>query len=370
MDWIRRLWQRPQRPQGKRALALAGVGVTGGMFEIGCLAALDQTLPDFRANDFDLYIGTSSGSLVAGLLANGVRPEELSHTISNGLLDPYNLTQQDVLGRNIRRRVIVRAAKIIKTITKHLLKGFGPSLQDFIVRVQQDLPPGLFTLDQLEQFLRGMFETKGLANRFDELPRALYITAVDLNRAERVVFGEGWSQDVPISQAIAASSAIPGFFEPYRIAGRDYIDGGVGQAAHADIAIAKGADLVVVVNPIVPAVGSDNGSSANGKNGAGRLRGLKYVLEQSARITAHNLLEAGLRQLEAEDPGIDILLVEPSPRESLLFSNSTMSFEYSREAVQYGFTSTMELLKTKHDVYSKVLSRHSPRPSLRAVASK
>jgi hypothetical protein len=47
-----------------------------------------------------------------------------------------------------------------------------------------------------------------------------------------------------------------------------------------------------------------------------------------------------------------------------------MSFEHSREAVQYGFTSTMELLGTKHEQYSKILSRHSPRPSLRAVASK
>jgi hypothetical protein len=46
-----------------------------------------------------------------------------------------------------------------------------------------------------------------------------------------------------------------------------------------------------------------------------------------------------------------------------------MSFEHSREAIEYGFTSTMELLKTKREAYSKILARHTARPSLRAVAN-
>src|SRR3990172_7057423 len=80
LNWIRRFWNGKSR--GKRALALAGGGVTGGMFEVGCLAALDQALPGFRTNEFDIYIGTSSGSLVASLVANGVTPEALAQTRS------------------------------------------------------------------------------------------------------------------------------------------------------------------------------------------------------------------------------------------------------------------------------------------------
>jgi predicted acylesterase/phospholipase RssA len=338
------------------------------MFEIGCLAALDQALPEFRANEFDLYIGTSSGSLVASIVANGVRPEELAQTVSSGALDPYNLRREDVLGQKAGRRMLRRSATIIKTVLKHLVRGIGPSFQEFVGRVQQDLPPGLYTLDQLEKFIRAMFEAKGLSNQFNELSRKLYITAVDLDRAERVIFGDGGLANVPISQAIAASSAIPGFFEPYRIGGRDFIDGGVGHVAHADIAIAKGADLVVVINPIVPLVERRDPSRPG--NGHHQLqRGLRYVLEQSARITSRRILESGLGQLQVEHPGVDLLLIEASPRDLLLFSNSTMSFEHSREAVESGFKTTMELLESKREEYEKVLSRHRSRPVLRAVAN-
>jgi len=72
--WLERLgWSRaPER----RAMVLAGGGVIGGMYEVGALAALDE-LPGFRANDFDLYVGSSAGSVVGALMANGVRPAEL-----------------------------------------------------------------------------------------------------------------------------------------------------------------------------------------------------------------------------------------------------------------------------------------------------
>src|SRR5204863_362056 len=76
--------------------------------------------------------------------------------------------------------------------------------------------------------------------------------AFDINTAERVVFGAGALRDVPISQAVAASSAIPGFFDPYPINGRDYVDGGTGFSGHADLAAEAGADVVFVVNPLVP----------------------------------------------------------------------------------------------------------------------
>jgi len=53
------------RTPAKRALVLAGGGVVGGMYEVGALAALEEALPDFRANQFDLYVGSSAGAVVA-----------------------------------------------------------------------------------------------------------------------------------------------------------------------------------------------------------------------------------------------------------------------------------------------------------------
>src|SRR5207248_8713772 len=119
-------------------------------------------------------------------------------------------------------------------------------------------------------------EAKGLTISFPKLPRTLLIPAIDLDRAERAVFGRGALCDVPISQAVAASSAIPGFFEPYTIGGRDYVDGGVGFSGHADLAAEAGADVVFVVNPLVPNVHDGNGSMT--------ARGVYTIMEQAGRI--------------------------------------------------------------------------------------
>src|SRR4029450_165092 len=105
---------------------------------------------------------------------------------------------------------------------------------------------------QLEVYIRRAFATKGLANPFPECPRPLLIPAMDLDRARRVVFGTGDFVDTPISEAIAASSAIPGFFDPSRVNGCDYVDGDVGNPGHADLAVEAGARQLVIINPLVP----------------------------------------------------------------------------------------------------------------------
>jgi len=72
LDWLP--WRR--KPPF-RALVLAGGGVIGGMYEVGALAACDELLPGFRCNAFDLYIGSSAGSVVASLMAQGIHPRDL-----------------------------------------------------------------------------------------------------------------------------------------------------------------------------------------------------------------------------------------------------------------------------------------------------
>jgi predicted acylesterase/phospholipase RssA len=64
------------------------------------------------------------------------------------------------------------------------------------------------------------------------------------------VFGEPPWDDVPISTAVAASSAIPTFFEPVSVRGRHLVDGNVGKVAHLDLAISRGVRRVLVVSPL------------------------------------------------------------------------------------------------------------------------
>ncbi len=61
----------------KIALVLAGGGLAGAVYEIGALRAIDDRLVDRTVNDFDIYVGTSAGSLVASGLANGLSPEAM-----------------------------------------------------------------------------------------------------------------------------------------------------------------------------------------------------------------------------------------------------------------------------------------------------
>lgn len=337
MRWLERLGLGRRRP-AKRALALGGGGVVGGMYEVGVLAALDESLQGFRANDFDIYVGASAGSVVASLVANGVRPGDLYRILDQGLPDPMNFEQSSVYDRQSFGRAVLRFGKFLWALTKNLLTGFRSSVPDLLSKAQAHLPAGLFSLEQLETYMRRTFEAKRLSNDFRALPRTLLIPAVDLDRAERAVFGLGDLAEVPISKAIAASSAIPGFFEPYTINDRDYVDGGVGYTAHADLAIESGAELVVVVNPLVPLVGREGAAHGHLKD-----RGIYTVLEQSGRITSQNLLELGLRELKARHPKVEIFLLQPEARESPLFGPS-MGFEASRAALRFGYASTRQWL--------------------------
>ena len=104
------------------------------------------------------------------------------------------------------------------------------------------LASGLFSIDKLERYLSERLPI----NDFRELPRPVYITAVDLDQAKRVVFGPGYEDRIPISQAVAASCCVPGLFRPYRIGDRYFVDGEIARTLSADVAVQAGADIVIV----------------------------------------------------------------------------------------------------------------------------
>src|SRR5689334_6147029 len=69
--------QPSQTGSVRSALVLAGGGLTGVVYEIGALRAVNDVLLDRSVNDFDIYVGTSAGALVASMLANGLSPERM-----------------------------------------------------------------------------------------------------------------------------------------------------------------------------------------------------------------------------------------------------------------------------------------------------
>ena len=325
------------RAPARRALVLAGGGVIVGMYEVGVLAALDETLPGFRANDFDLYVGSSSGSVVGALMANGIRPRELYDILDKEVDDPLNFQRGAVYHKGAFSNAARNLAQFVWAIGKKAVTGFRLEWPDLLARSGADMPSGFFSVAPLERFMREAFAKKGLPNSFHECHRPLLIPAMHLDGAERVVFGAEPFMDVPISEAIAASSAIPGFFEPFRIRGRDYVDGDVGYTGHADLAVEHGATRVVVLNPAVPLrIGGPDEPDV-------RSRGLYAIMEQTGHITSINILQLGLRELKLRRPDVEIHLVQPESTGSPLRGPS-MGFEASRAALRYGHSSVTEWL--------------------------
>ena len=319
------------------------------MYEVGAITALEERLNGSGAG-FDIYVGCSAGSVVASLLASGIRAGEIYHILDQDLDDPLNFRRGVLFAGDAFRLACTRFARFVWAISKHVLRG-GGCLPDVLARAERDLPAGFFTLAALERFIRLGLASRGSSNSFADLAATLLIPAVDLNTAERAVFGAGALASSPVSDAVAASSAIPGFFDPYTIDGRDYVDGGVGFCGHADLAAEAGADVVFVVNPLVP------NRPANGTSM--RARGVYTILEQAGRIFSQNLLQLGMSSLGLKYPHTEFHLLQPSPDAALLFGPS-MGFEASRAALRFGYTSTGTWLDAQGAPLVRSLTRASP----------
>jgi len=320
-------WQA-RRDRPRIALALAGGGVIGGMYEVGALSALEERL---AGGSFDVYVGCSAGSVVASLLANGLRASDVYRILDEDLQDPLNFRRGAVYSTDSFRHAAGRLGRLVWAFGKNALVGLRSSVPDMLSRAERDLPAGFFDLSALERFMREGFAKRGLTNDFTALPRTLLIPAIDIEQARRVVFGRDELQHVPVSQAIAASCSIPGFFEPWCIEGRDYVDGGVGFCGHADLAAETGARVVVVVNPLVP-------SQERGVVPL-RNRGLYSILEQAGRIYSQNLLQLGLAAMRLKYARTEFFLIQPAQADAAMLGPS-MGFDASRAALRFGYEST------------------------------
>src|ERR687896_894956 len=91
--------RRGARRRSKTALVLGGGGFTGGVYEIGALRALDLLAVNRTVNEFDVYVGTSAGSFVAALSANGVTPEEMMRVVNQQVPTPFKDVDRSTLMR-------------------------------------------------------------------------------------------------------------------------------------------------------------------------------------------------------------------------------------------------------------------------------
>jgi len=357
----------------KLALALGGGGFTGYLFEIGALTALDDLLDDgCTINDFDLYVGVSAGASAAALMANGVKPDTiLAANLSSTW--PYYFERRDIFAPAIGEGVktALRATQQLIRLLKLYLHHYREmSLIDLLDKAQDALPSGLYTLRPFAQHLAATFASQGLSNRFDGLRKELYIPAIDLETGQSVTFGdEGW-RHVPISLAITASSAAPVYFCPVRIEGRDYIDAGIGRITFFEMAVQRGADFMVILNPAVHIPHDINACFLNERPARLRDRGFLSISEQASRINLEARLTHALRLFRHEHPHKEYVVLSPKSTDTIIFDRSFLSFQGRVHLLRCGYLSVADTITEHFEPIATRFARHGLTISLEKLAAR
>lgn len=389
----------------KIALVLAGGAVTGGAFKLGGLKALDDFLVNKKTTEFDTYVGLSAGAVLAAPLAAGVSPAEMLKSLEGKSTqfdhfrpsDVYAPAWSDFASRpakfaldvltflpgtvgDLLGQVPTLARKLQAPLAEAWRNPGEASLQELLAPIGEAiarrrgfpspldyLPSGFFDNSSIESYLRRNFEASGIPNDFRDLYREtkkeLYIGAMNLDSAERVVFGHDEDTSVTVSEAVQASTALPGFYKPARIHGVDYVDGGVRRTANIDVAIEHGADLVICYNPFRP---FSNRVRRTVKNGEYEIEGqmlaetgILTVINQVFRTLLHSRLQYGLRQYQ-DDPNFrgDIVVIEPKETDRHFFQLSAMAYWQRLTAAQYGYVSVTESIEQNYDLIKHILESY------------
>ena len=391
----------------KTALVLAGGAITGGTFKVGGLKALNDFLVNKKVTDFDMYVGVSAGAFIASQLAGGVTPEEILKILDGSSATYEQLSPFHIYWPNFREffekplSYLYRRATYLPGIMydslislprlwQPLRDGFvkfcsEPNYSSFesmmgplakiiyssrtMPSMIEAIPSGIFDNSSLEKYLRRNMEKNQVPNSFKVLKKtrnkSLYIIATDIDTAERVVFGTDEKNDLKISEAVQASAALPMLYKPARLNGVDYVDGAVKRTTNMDLAIRKGADLVICYNPFRPYSNKlvleylreeDKYVTRNRRISDS---GLLMIFNQVFRTIFHSRIRYFIDQMivDRSFKG-DIILIEPKEDDSTFFEMNPFSFWNRAKAARHGYISVKNTIEGRFDEVSKVLASY------------
>ena len=355
-----------EQSAGRTALVLAGGGVSGAVYEIGALRAIDELLINRTVNDVDIYVGTSAGALVSCFLANGVSSIDLMRVVNShhplvSFPEPKHLFNLNT--REILRRSLGLPRRLVGTGLDALSSRGRISVLDLVFSgLGTALPSGIYDNGAYADWVLEGLSLLGRPDSFETLERDLFIIATQLGNGTRAVFSRE-TPDIRISDAVAASSAVPVIYRPYRIGDKEYIDGGIRGNASLDLAIEQGAKLVVCINSLVP---FDNRELSDKRKLISE-RGLEAVSAQATRVLLHSGLKYQIKQLQRRHPDVDIILIEPRPTDSVMFFANIMRLKDRVSTAEHGYRSVSVDLAGGYEVFKETLARYNIQISNRAV---
>jgi predicted acylesterase/phospholipase RssA len=266
------------------ALVLSGGGVKAAAFHIGvCLALREKGFQfaggtdakekkDFegRPLTFNIYVGSSAGSVIATFLAAGHPLDAIIDAFTRGtgltsLTRPKSdnsylkpITYRDIFALNVEA---AHPARLLPRLFRKRLNVSG-SFESLIKEAFK--VNGVFSTRNLEKYIRKNVFPE---NDFKKLSAELYIVATQLNHSRKVVFGPydetvkakevSRANYATVSDAVAASAALPPFFAPYGINNENgkeiyHFDGEIRDTLSTHVAAERGADLVIASYSIQP----------------------------------------------------------------------------------------------------------------------
>ncbi len=349
----------------KIGLACAGGGVEGSIYEIGALCALDEAVEGAAFHRLDVYVGVSAGALVTACLANGISARAMSRAIVSRAQEPELNMDPDLLfapalGEYARRLAGLPAA-LARAAWAYLRNPWDLSPVGALAGLGAVIPVGLFDNAPIERHLVRAFSTGGRTNDFRRLGPALRVVAVNVDTAMVVAFGNEATAHVPISKAVQASTALPGFYVPVEIDGAAYIDGVARRTVHASAALDAGARLLFCINPLVPVNTEADAARRNGQRRSLAAHGLPTVLSQAFRTAIHSRLRTGFRSYRHLYPDADVLLLEPTPEDSSRIFSNLFSFSNRHAVCEHAYQTTRQHLLRRADEIAPVLARHGLR---------
>ena len=178
----------------KTALVLAGGGLTGAVYEIGALRAIDDLLIDRTVNDFDIYVGTSAGALVASFIANGLSPEEMLQVIDGSHPSATTIERKHLFNldwQSYFKWGLHVPVKLVEAWSHYLRHINDMTLFDLFWSLSEAVPAGFYDPTGLERFVQQGLYDLNFTNDFYQLDRELYIIATDLDSGRAGSFWQG-----------------------------------------------------------------------------------------------------------------------------------------------------------------------------------
>ncbi|MDZ7791034.1 MAG: patatin-like phospholipase family protein [Xanthomonadales bacterium] len=334
------------------ALAIAGGGPLGAIYELGALQALDEALDGVHMHDLDIYVGVSSGAILSANLANRITISQMARVFMSTPDAEFAFHPEQFL-RPALREYLDRATSIPSVVFEMLSEAIRHPQRlgslESLEGLSRLIPNGIFDNGSIDRFLARVLDKPGRTNDFRELTARLRVVAVELESGQAVRFGEPGYDNVTISRAVQASAALPGLYPPVEIGGNYYVDGALRRTLHASAALEEGADLLFAINPLVPF--DADGEATNQARARDRMikGGLPVVLSQTFRSLIQSRMQIGMRKYETSYPESAIMLVEPNRNDEKMFYTNVFSYSSRNELVDHAYQITRAELLARAD---------------------